>query len=369
MAEVKVPDEQRSVLRFTPSSAGALVVALLATMVLRNAMTAAHRVIGWGVASMVVAVLLKTPVDRLARYVPRVLALLLAGIGIAAVAGVLVYGVFDDLQSESRTLRRVGSQAAASLEERDDRLGGIAQDLRLEERARDAFEALEQRFGLGTEVLASAVGTVPTYFVGFILTIFLVIFGPRIVTGGLDQVRDPQRRARLDRVVHEGVDRGRSYLWWALGQGSVVGLATFGLAIGVDLPAPTLLGLFAGAAATVPYIGILVGGLPTVLLTAGLESLPEGAAVLAVVLLAQVVETLVLRPWVDRRTLHVGPAIPVVVAAIGSEVYGIGGALYGAALAVLGLAMADAGAATDEPLPMPMEDWADPGTPPPLTTE
>jgi predicted PurR-regulated permease PerM len=369
VADARVPDEQRSVLRFTPSSAAALALALLAAMVLRNAMTAAHRIIGWGVASIVVAVLLKTPVDRLARYVPRVVALLVAGIGIAAVAGVLVYGVFDDLQSESRTLRRVGPQAAASLEQRDDRIGRVAQDLRLEERASDAFEALEVRFGIRTEVLAEAAGTLPTYFVCFILTIFLVIYGPRIVEGGLDQVRDPQRRERLDRMVHVGVDRGRSYLWWALGQGWLVGLATFGLATVTDLPAPTLLGLFAGVAATVPYIGIVVGSLPAVMLTAGLESPFRGGVVLAVWVLAQVVETLVLRPWIDRRTLHVGPAIPVIVAAIGIEVYGIGGALYGAALVVLGLAMADAGAATDEPLPMPMEDWADPGTPPPITTE
>ncbi len=362
-------DEQRTVLRFNASSAAALVLALLATLVLRNAVAAAHRVIAWGVASMVVAILLKTPVDRLARFVPRLVALLLAGIGIAAVAGVLVYGVFDDLQSESRTLRRVGSDAAASLEERGDRIGRVAQDLRLEERAEDAFEALELRFGIRTEVLASAAGTVPTYFVCFILTIFLVIYGPRIVEAAVAQVGDDERRARLDRMVHEGVDRARSYLWWALGQGWLVGLVTFAFAEVSDLPAPTLLGLFAGVAATVPYIGIVVGSLPTVMLTAGLETPVEGAVVFAGFLVAQAVETLAFRPWIDRRTLHVGPAIPVIVAAVGVEVYGIGGALYGAALAVLLLAMADAGATTDEPLPMPMEDWGDPGTPPPMTQE
>jgi predicted PurR-regulated permease PerM len=344
------------------------VLTLLAAMVLQNLVTAAHRVLGWAAACVVVAILLKTPVDRLARYVPRVLALLLAGIGIGAVAGVLVYGVFDDLQSETRTLRRVGPEAAASLEARDDRIGRVATDLRLEQRAEDAFEALEVRFGVGTEVIAEAAGTVPTYFVCFILTIFLVIYGPRIVDGGVAQIRREDRRQRLAAVVHEGVDRGRSYLWWALGQGALVGSATFALAESIDLPAPTVLGLFAGIAATVPYIGITVGCLPAVLLTAGLESPMEGGLVLAAALVAQAVETLAFRPWIDRRTLHVGPAIPVIVAAVGIEVYGVGGALYGVAIAVLVLAMADAGAPTDEPLPMPMEDWTDPGTPPPVTT-
>ena len=42
-----------------------------------------------------------------------------------------------------------------------------------------------------------------------------------------------------------------------------------------------------------------------------------------------------------EQTLHVGPAVPVVVAILGYGIYGIGGALYGCVLAVLALAIAD----------------------------
>lgn len=335
-----------------------LVVALLSALVLRNVFVAAHRVIGWGVAAAVVATLLKPPITWLSRFVPKVVALLVAGIGIASLAGLLVYGVFDDLQSETKALRERGPAAAARLEVRDDRIGGIATDLRMTERAEDAFEALEERFGVNTEVLATAAGTVPSYFVSFILTIFFILYGERMFEGAVDQIRDHARRRRLEHVVLQGVRRGRSYVWWSLLQGSVIGTATFAFADRLDLPAPTVLGLVAGVVATVPYIGIVAGVVPTVLVAAGLESPSAGAALIAVALTAQSVEALAVRRFVDRRTLHVGPAIPVIVGSVGLEVYGIGGALYGAALAVFLLAMADAAATeADDPLPTPNEDW------------
>lgn len=341
------------------------MLALLGALVLRNIFVAAHRVIGWGVATVVVAALLDPPVSWLSRFVPKVLALLLAGLGIAAVAGALVYGVFDDLETQTDALQERAPAAAARLEARDDRIGDVATDLRLTERAEDAFEALEDRFGAGTQVLATAAGTVPSYFVSFILTIFFILYGNRMLEGAVGQVDDPRRRRRLEHVVRDGVRRGRSYLWWALLQGSVVGAATFLVAGHLDLPAPTVLGLVAAVAASVPYIGIVIGVVPTVLMAAGLESPEAGAVIIAVALAAQVVEALVVRRLVDRRTLHVGPAIPVIVGSVGLEVYGIGGALYGVALAVFLLATADAVATeAHRPLPTPNQDWVGDPEPP-----
>ena len=49
-----------------------------------------------------------------------------------------------------------------------------------------------------------------------------------------------------------------------------------------------------------------------------------------------------MRPYVDPRTVRVGPTIPIVVGLLGFELYGVGGAVYGVALAVIGLAALDA---------------------------
>ena len=356
--EATGPGGRRLAVRFTAGSALLLVTALLGVLVLSNVFAAAHRVIGWGAATAMVALLLEPPIRWLSRYVPKVLALLVTGLVIAGIAGVLVYAVFDDLQSETRTLGRAGPAAAARLEERDDRIGQAARDLRLRERVEDAVETLELRFGISTQVIASAAGTVPSYFVCFILTIFFVLYGGRIAEGAVDQIRDDGRRARVEEVLREGVRRGRGYVWASLLQGSIVGVLTFAIADHLDLPAGTVLALVAGVAGLVPYIGIVVGAVPTALLAAGLESPLVAASLLTVAVAAQAVEALLVRHAVDRRTLHVGPAIPVIVGSIGLEVYGVGGALYGVAFAVLGLAVADAAATdADEPLPTPNEDW------------
>lgn len=349
---------RRSTLRITAGSAVLLVVALLMTLVLRNVFVAAIRVLGWTSASLVAAILLMSPVRWLARFVPRVVALLLVGLTVVGVVGVLVYAVFDDVESETVALERQGPVAAARLEGRDDRIGELARDLRLVERAEDAFTGLRTRFGVGPEVIASAVGTVPSYLVCFILTVFFILYGPTIVRAGVDQIDGVERRRRMERAVDVGVERGRSYLWWALGQGALVGLAVLSFLSLLELPTPTVLALVAAVFAMVPYIGIVIGLTPTLLVVAGFEPAAVVAGLVLVGFAAQGLEAFVVRRVVDRRTLHVGPAIPVIVGAIGLEAYGIGGALYGAALAVILLALADSTATDVEgPLPTPNQDW------------
>jgi predicted PurR-regulated permease PerM len=56
----------------------------------------------------------------------------------------------------------------------------------------------------------------------------------------------------------------------------------------------------------------------------------------------QLFEVLIVRPRVDERTLYVGPALPLIVALIGWEIYGLGGAVYSVLLLILVLAFADA---------------------------
>ena len=56
----------------------------------------------------------------------------------------------------------------------------------------------------------------------------------------------------------------------------------------------------------------------------------------------QLLEALVVRKRVDRASVHVGPALPAIVALLGYEIYGIGGALYGAAGLVFLIAWLDA---------------------------
>lgn len=110
----------------------------------------------------------------------------------------------------------------------------------------------------------------------------------------------------------------------------------------IDVPAPFVLALLIGGFSLVPLSGILLGGLPALLFTAATLDPPEIVAVIAFLLAAQLVEALVIRPRVDRRSVSVGPALPLIVALLGWEVYGLGGAIYGVLLLVLAIAIMDA---------------------------
>jgi predicted PurR-regulated permease PerM len=54
----------------------------------------------------------------------------------------------------------------------------------------------------------------------------------------------------------------------------------------------------------------------------------------ALVLGLQAVEALVVRPRVDRGTVRVGPAVILIGALVGYQLYGFGGAIYGPAALV-----------------------------------
>ena len=56
----------------------------------------------------------------------------------------------------------------------------------------------------------------------------------------------------------------------------------------------------------------------------------------------QTIEAGIVRPWVDPRTVRLGPAAPIIVGLLGFELYGLGGAVYGVALIVIGFAALDA---------------------------
>jgi predicted PurR-regulated permease PerM len=125
----------------------------------------------------------------------------------------------------------------------------------------------------------------------------------------------------------------------------------------LDLPAPLCLGAALGALTPFPLVGVVVGGLPALLLAFGDRSWGVAMAVLVAVIVLQTIEAVVVRRLVDVRTLRLGPTVPIVVALLAYELYGLGAAAYGVALAVLGLAALDAigWAQGDDPHPDNLE--------------
>jgi predicted PurR-regulated permease PerM len=352
------PEPGRPVrLRPTWSVVGLVALGLLAVVVGRNVFEAAHRIIGWGVAASVVAVLLTPLVQLLDRWLPRPLAFLGTFVAVLVAAVAIGYGIFGDLRTQVDRIREAAPDAAANIEERDDRIGELARDIGLTDRV-DAFvEALDERVGSGGEALASAALSFPPYFVSGILTIFLMIYGERIVRAGVDEIRDPHRRRRVHRAVTDTARRGRRYILTAIAQSVVVATTVWAGCHLLEVPAPVVLAVIASVLALVPYLGVVLAWAPVLLLGLGFTSVARVAVVAAGVVALQVAEAWWWRPRVDAATLHVGPFVPVVVGLLGFEIYGIGGALYGVALAVFVMAFADAVSEDDEPVPTPVDEF------------
>jgi predicted PurR-regulated permease PerM len=334
---------ERHLVRLTvPTAVIAIGTAALA-VIARDVFRSAHRVLGWAAAAVVVAALLDLPIALLARRIGRVAAVAITFLVVAAVALAIVYGAFDDLQAEIERFQEAAPEAAARLEERDDRVGEIARDFQLTERVERFVDEIEDRFGGGGggALLASA-GSLPTYFVGAILTIFLMNYGPRIVLGGLAQIRDEQRRVMVADILGRALVRSRGAIFAALAQAMLVGIGAWLTCEALDIPAPATVALVVGLLALIPYVGIVVGALLIALLAAGFASVTAAVVVLVGAVALQVFEAREVRPGVDRATMRVGPAVPWIVAVLGYSVYGVGGALYGAAYGVFALAILDA---------------------------
>ncbi len=332
---------EHRVVRITARSAVAGVGVVVLAVVAQRIFVAAHRPLSWAVAAVVVAVLVDPAVDVLDRRIPRLAAVIVTLVVFAGAVFGVVYLAFDDLADGVDRFGVAAQDAAERLEDRDDSVGQLARDVDASRRVELFVDALEDRTTGGDEVLASTAGTAPTYFLGGILTLFIMSYGPRIAQSAVDQLRSPRQRREVTTVVNHALTRARRAILLTIAEAFVVGVVAGGVASLLDVPAAAALGLLAGVFALLPHVGIVLGNLPLILLLLALRS--DLAALVATVLAlaCQLVDSYVVRRRIARHSVHVGLLVPWIVALIGYAVYGVGGAGYGLAFAVFGMAVLD----------------------------
>ena len=332
---------ERRTVHLSSAAAATIVLTILGLIVAQRMFVAAHQPLSWAAAAVVAAILLDPIVDRLAVRLRRVPAVLLTFLAIGALAVGTAYFVFDGLQEAVDRLERAAPEAAAQIEDRDDRLGDVSRDFRLTERVESFVEALADRVTGGDDVLRSTAGTAPTYLVSAILTVFLMTYGPRIARAAVEQDPDVNRRERIAEVVGPAVANARAAVLSTAAVAAVVGTLAATVAAVLDLPAALAVGFAAGVLALLPHVGIVVGSVPLLLLSLGFRSALTAVVVGVVAVGLQALDSAVVRRWIARRSVDIGLFVPWVVALVGYEVYGVGGAAYGLAFAVGGLAILD----------------------------
>ncbi len=339
-----------------------VAAAVLLVVVARNVFVAASGVLGWALGSVLGAVLLSPLVAMVARVMPRAMAIVVVFL-VLAVVGLAVRSMYvTEVRDQVDFLVERAPAVAAEIEQRDDQLGDAARDLGLVERVTELAGRLDESVGTPSDALRDTAMSVPAYVVVFILTIFFMVFGPAMFAAGVerfggarrDRVADALRGAAMSTQRQVGASAVA-----AMAIGALVWIAGRAL----DVPAPGLFALAAAIASTVPYVGIVIGSLPMLLAGLGVAPAWQVGLVAAAVVGVQIVEATRWRPVVDRRSLYVGPAVPLVAGAIGYSVYGPGGAVALVIVAVFGLALVDE-FASDDDLPTPVDDYHDTETTP-----
>lgn len=335
-------------LRVTTASVVRAVLVLALAAVFAAAFDDASRPLSWILTAGLVAGLLRPLAQRLDRFVPRALALLVVAVGPVLVLGFLVYRTYDDLDRQVDRAQQEAPEAARELE-RSSRFGDLAREVDLSSRVDELVDGLPDRLRGGTpaEALRSTATRGAAFFATFVLMVFFLVSGPRGVKAAVAQVRDPDRRAVVDRVVHAAYWRWWSYVVLSLARAVVIGLGAFLVLDAVGVPAPTVLAIWVAVWSLVPGVGLVVGSFAPVLLAVSV-SFEAAGALLAGALVLQIVDGILVQPRIESRSMHVGPFLVLLAGVLGLELYGVGGMVGAVALVVGAVAVLDELAPHDE---------------------
>ena len=304
-------------------------------------MDAAERVLGWILVAGVLAGLLHPIVTRLQRRLRRGAAVALVMFGLVGATAAVIYGLVDDVRTQTRRLQEAAPERARRLEG-SERFGELAHDLKLEERTRRFVDEVPERLRGGTpaEALRAAATRGVAFLATGVLTVFFLLHGPRIAGSAWRQVGDPARRARLRAVALDAYRRAFGYASATLTMALAAGLFAYAMARTARVPGPAPLAIWVGLWDLVPLAGVVLGAAPIIGLAAVVSG--ERALVLALAFAAyQLVENLVVQRRVEAATLRLGPFLTLAAGLVGLELSGVAGALLLVLAAAVVMAVVD----------------------------
>lgn len=265
----------------------------------------------------------------------RSLAVLVVVLLAVGSVSVVTYALVRGVARSTDQLQREAPLAAARLE-RAGRYHQAFRDMRLAERTRLLVQEAPARLQGGTPAAAirAAATRGAAFLVTGILALFLLVSAPQLARSAFAQIEDEERRRRWERVARAAVSRGFGYARGSIAMSALAGAVAYGLAGLAHVPGRAPLALWVALWDLVPLVGTAVGALPIVGLAAARA--PADAIWIALVfVLYQVLEATVLQPYVERRSVRIGPFATVAGGFAGLELYGFGGAV----VTLLGLAV------------------------------
>jgi predicted PurR-regulated permease PerM len=159
-------------------------------------------------------------------------------------------------------------------------------------------------------VFASTIGAVGNFFIVVLLAIYFAS-EPRLYSDGLAKLFPIRQRPRAQEVF---AAIGQTLQWWLIGKVAsmiFIGILTWiGLSI-IGVPMALTLGLIAGLLSFIPNFGPIISAIPAVLfafIVSPISALYAAGLFIGV----QLVESNLVTPFIERRTVELPPALTVV---------------------------------------------------------
>ncbi|MBK8304600.1 MAG: AI-2E family transporter [Chloracidobacterium sp.] len=170
---------------------------------------------------------------------------------------------------------------------------------------------------------SSTAGAIGNIFVTILLAIYLAS-EPRFYSEGFTRFFPVEKRKRVSEVLDAIYETLR---WWLIGKvGSMlfIGVLTWiGLSI-LGVPLALTLGLIAGLLSFIPNFGPILSAIPAILL-AFIDSPISALYVLGLYAGVQVIESNVVTPIIERKTVELAPALTIIFQlALGAMIGGLG---------------------------------------------
>jgi predicted PurR-regulated permease PerM len=307
---------------------------------------AAGRVVLIVAIAGVVALILQPLVAALQRSgLPRGLSIAAVYVGlfcVLAVAGiVLANPIADQADSFRRDVPGLVDDANASLADLQRTFDDRGIDIEVKRQGETALETLQGKVtsgtgeivSFGTDLLGTIVAAGFALILIIVLSIYLLLYGPRI-GDGVRTVMPPGAGTPDDdfptRVVRAvgGYVRGQVLFSLLMGTGAGIGLWLFGV-LGIFPDGKTYalaFGAFFGFMELIPYVGPVLGAFPPVLV-ATLQDPLTGLWVALLFVAIQQLEGHVVAPLVFGKVLRINPILVILALLLGGELAGIVGAL------------------------------------------
>jgi predicted PurR-regulated permease PerM len=192
-------------------------------------------------------------------------------------------------------------------------------------------DLLSRTFG----ILSASIGVAGNLLVILLVGLYLAA-DPHIYRRGALRLVPPTRRKRAAEVLE--ASRG-ALMWWMIGKFgsmSVVGALTYAGLLWLGVPLALSLSLVAALLTFVPNFGPVAAAIPAVLI-ATQDGMSAVLKVSALYLVVQLIETYLVTPFIQQRTVSLPPALTILTQLVLGLAGGVAGLTLAAPITAVGL--------------------------------